>query len=209
MKLYSSISHISGRTGQSDQMILDYGAAGLIPLSTHYSITLKVNFSDAIVSVNKSYDTDAEVRAALGADCTTITNLTERAKCQKLENALVAYILQNNLRGTTNPLGGNAGLRSFREQRFKATHSALYSAEFNTNLSTLLGVLNAKNSKLALVLFYDQGFANDDKLELFKESKFSNGVALKYFKGAGSINLQAASGSDNSNSWSLGFGRAF
>ncbi len=204
----TSISQISGRTGQSDQMILDYGTTALIPIYNHFSLMLKAKFSDAIVDVNSKYDSEEEVRSALDAKCTSISNPTERAKCQKLENELVAYILQNNLRGTTTPLGGSGGLRSFREQRFKATHTALYTAEFRTNISSLLNFSN-KSSKLHLNLFYDQAYASDDKLKLMDESKFSKGISVQLSKNSNAIKLQAANGSDNSNSWSLSFGKAF
>jgi hypothetical protein len=207
--LNTSISKVSGRTGQSDQTILEYGATALVPIYTHFSLLFKAKFSDAIVKVNSSYDTDAEVRAALNANCSSVTDASKRTKCQNLENELVAYILQNNLRGTATPIGGSGGLRSFREQRFKATHTALYSAEFKTNLSSLFNILNSKGSRLELNLFYDQAYANDDKLKLLDESKFSNGAAIQIIKNSNAIKLQVASGSDDSNSWSLSFGKAF
>ena len=209
IKLSSSINKISGRIGQSDQTILDYGAIGILPISNAFSFVAKANFSDAIIDVNKKYDSEEEVRSQLAANCTAITDAIAQAKCQKLENALVAYILQNNLRGTATPLGGSIGLRSFREQRFKATHTAIYIAEFHTSLSQLFGILKDNETSLNLVLFYDQGFANDDKLELFDESKYSNGAALQFNKGQRAIKLQVASGSDNTNSWSLSFGKSF
>lgn len=204
----TSMSSISGRTGQSDQMILDYGMRVIVPFLSHFSASFKTKFSDALVEVDSSYDTDAEIRATLDANCSSIANLAERAKCTKLENDLVAYILENNKNGSATPLGGSGGLRSFREQRFKAAHTALYSAEIKTNLSTLFGILKSNDSILELITFYDLGYANDDKLDLFKESKFSNGVALQFSKKGNAVRLQAASGSDDSNSWSLNFGAA-
>lgn len=205
----TAYSTISGRTGQSDQAIIEYGTTALIPLISEITLMLKAKYSDAIVQVNKSYDTDSEVRAALDAKCTTITDSIERTKCQNLENELVAYILQNNLKGTTTPLGGSTGLRSFREQRFKATHTAIYTAELRTNLSKLLNILKSGDSRIELNLFYDQAYASDDKLKLMDESKFSNGAGVQFVKGSNAIKLQAASGSDNTNSWSLSVGKAF
>ena len=59
------------------------------------------------------------------------------------------------------------------------------------------------------MLFHDIGYANDDKIELFEESKVSNGIGLRYTQNRNSVNLQVASGSDDSSSWSLSFGKAF
>jgi hypothetical protein len=209
VKISTSVNQVTGRTGQSDQMILDYGLLGMIPLHKSFSLITKARFSDAVIDINKKYDSEQEIRDQLDANCSSITSTTEQAKCQKLENALVAYILKNNLRGTASPLGGSSGLRSFREQRFKATHTAIYTAELHTNLSQLLDIFKGKDTSLNLVVFYDQGFANDDKLELFDESRFSNGVALQLNKGQGAIKLQVAGGSNDTNSWSLTFGKAF
>lgn len=204
-----SLNSLSGRTGQSDQQTLNYGIKGIVPIASHFSFAAKARFSDALVSVNEKYDTDTEVRDALEANCSTASTPNQQALCQNLENALVDYIVRNNNVGSATPLGGSGGLRSFREQRFKAAHTALYTAEFTTNLSSLLGVLKGKESGLGFVVFYDQGFASDDKLTLMDESKYSQGFSLVYSKGQGAIRLQAASGSDNSSSWSLGAGRAF
>ena len=120
-----SASQITGRVGQSDQTILDYGLKTIIPIHSHFSLILNAKYSDALVDINEKYDTDQEIRDALDAKCATITNASEREKCESLENELVAYILENNTRGTASPIGGSGGLRSFRELRFKAAHTAL------------------------------------------------------------------------------------
>ena len=205
----ASLSNVSGRTGQSDQQIINYGFTAITPLLTYFSLLLNANYSDALVKVDKDYDTEEEIREALDADCSSLTNSAKRAKCEKLENSLVDYILQNNLYGTATPIGGSSGLRSFRQFRFKAAHTALYIVEFHTNLSSLLNILNYEDSRLSFVLFHDIGYANDDKIELFEESKVSNGIGLRYTQNRNSVNLQVASGSDDSSSWSLSFGKAF
>jgi hypothetical protein len=205
----TSIANISGRKGQSDQMIIDYSLMGIVPLHSYFSLLGRVQFSDAIVSINSSYDSEQEVKDALNADCSTLSDSTVKAKCFKLEAALVAYILQSNSRGTARPIGGSTGLRSFRELRFKSAHTAIYSAEFITNITGLFGSSGGGDSYIDLALFYDTGFANDDKLKLFDESKFSNGAELRFIKNSNSVKLQAAAGSDDTSSWSLSFGKAF
>lgn len=201
-----SSTNISGRKGQSDQVILDYGTDILIPMGPIFTFGVNAKFSDSIVKVNEKYDTDTEVRAALDADCASLSSTEERTKCENLEEELINFILQNNLKGTAKPIGGSNGLRSFREQRFKAAHTAIYSAHFKTNLSSLFNLQQSENSRLEFVLFYDLGFAKEDKLELFDESKFSNGASISYILNSNAIRLTAASGSDESNSWSLTFG---
>jgi hypothetical protein len=205
----TSIANISGRKGQSDQMILDYSAIGILPLHSFFSLLGRVQYSDAIINVNSNYDSEQEIKDALNANCSGIADSVERAKCLKIEAALVSYILQNNLRGTARPIGGSSGLRSFRELRFKSSHTAIYSTEFITNLSGLIGSSSKSDSYVDLAIFYDIGYANDDKLKLFDESKFSNGVELRLIKNNNSVKLQAAAGSDNTSSWSLSFGNAF
>lgn len=207
--LFSSVSSMSGRTGQSDQMIVNYGGNLILPFLSYFSFVTKVNHSDAIVDVNKKYDTESEVRDALDADCTSLADSDDQAKCERLEDSLVDYILQNNLKGTASPIGGGGGLRSFRQFRFKAAHTAVYIAEIHTSLSKLFDVLNSEGSNLGFIIFYDVGYANDDKSLLFDESKFSNGAGISFTKNNNSINLVAAGGSDDSRSWSLGFGTAF
>ena len=201
----TSVSNLSGRTGQSDQMIFDYGINGLIPTLSFQTLAIKAKISEAIVSVNGSYDTAAEIRSALGANCSSIADSTERTNCENLENELVDYILANNTRGTANPLGGSSGLRSFREQRFRAAHSALLGLELRNDLSAFVGKFS-EGSRIEFNLFYDLGFANEDKTELFESSKYSTGAVLAYVKDSFAVRLTAAQGSDDTNSWSLGFG---
>lgn len=205
----TSLSHISGRTGQSDQFILDYSAVGILPVSTGFSILSRVGFSDAVVNVNSKYDSKQEIQEALGANCSLISDTRQRAKCSKLEEELVAYILKNNTLGTARPLGGSSGLRSFRELRFKSAHKAFYSLELVTNLSEVFELNSQDLSRIDIALFYDLGFSNDDKTQLFEESKFSNGVEFRFVKASNSVKLQVAAGSDDTSAWSLGFGRAY
>ncbi|MBD64753.1 MAG: hypothetical protein CME62_06075 [Halobacteriovoraceae bacterium] len=204
--VFTSLSHISGRTGQSDQMLLDYGFNGVLPVSPFFTFIGKAKHSDALVEVNKKYDTDSEVRDALDADCSTIADAGERSKCERLENDLVDYIVDNNNRGTALPIGGSGGPRSFRQLRFRAAHTAVYSLEAHTSLSQMFKMMNKKDTDLSLFVFHDIGYADDDKTELFKKSVVSNGAGLKLARGTNSINLQAAKGSDDSSSWSLAFG---
>lgn len=206
--IFGSVSEISGRTGQSDQTTLNYGLNALMPINPIFSLRAKAQYSDAIVKVNSKYDTDAEIRAALDANCSSITNASERASCERLENNLVDYILQNNTRGTATPIGGSGGLRSFRQLRFRAAHTALYSVEAHTSLSELFNIFNKNQSSLSFIVFHDIGYASDDKLDLFEDFKVSNGAGLKLTKGNNAINLQAANGSDGSSSWSLSLGSA-
>lgn len=204
-----SLAQLSGRTGQSDQLIIDYGLVGIIPVNNIFSFNLKSQFSDAVVSVNKKYDTDKEVRETLDADCSSISDNEMRARCSKVENQLVDYIVQNNTRGTARPIGGSSSLRSFRELRFKARHTAVVSTELITNISNLFNLGASENSSINLVVFYDQGYASDDKTDLLDSSKYSNGVAARFVKEANAVNLTYASGSDNSNAFSLSFGKTF
>jgi len=122
-----SSSQLSGRKGQSDNSLINYGYRAILPLHSAISLYLAGSVSKASITKESSYNTSTAVDNALGVDCTTIADATKLANCQKLEAELIAYILQNNLQGTALPIGGNTSLRSFREFRYKAANTAKHS----------------------------------------------------------------------------------
>ena len=150
------------------------------------------------------------MRDALGVDCSGITNSSKRNECEKLENNLVQYIAAHNKYGTANAIGGFGGLRSFREQRFKAQNTQVTLTELSFRLSDYLNsTLFTKDRSLDLVSFYDTGYASDEKSELMDKHLYSRGVGLNINSENNTVMLQYSEGSFDSNAWFLSVGKSF
>ena len=200
-------SMMTGRTGQSDHTIDNYKAVLGIPITPIIILRFKHTQSKAAAAKTK-YDNDTEIRDAFNVDCSTLSTTTDQARCQALEDQLVAYVLANNLYGSANALGGSASLRSFREQRFKAANTALNSTELAIRISELFGFSNKERS-LDFVTFYDVGYASDSLSKLWDKSYYSKGLGLNYNLNSISLRFQMAQGSLDSSAWFFGIGSGF
>jgi len=207
--LSSGFNQLSGRKGQSDHLLTNFTLALKYPIIESVIFKFKALRSTAVASSSK-YDKESEVRDALGVDCSGISNSSKRSECEKLENNLVQYIAAHNKYGTANAIGGSAGLRSFREQRFKAQNNQVTLTELAFRLSDYLNsTLFTKDRSLDLVSFYDTGYASDEKSELMDKHLYSRGVGLNINSENNTVMLQYSEGSYDSNAWFLSVGKSF
>lgn len=203
-----SFTSLSGRKGQSDHLVTNYHLALRYPLQKSLLFKFKAHKSQAKASSTK-YDNEATIRSTFGVKCSSLTNSSERSRCEKLENQLVNYVLDHNTKGTANPVGGSASVRSFRELRFKAANTAFYSSELELRLSDYWESSFLKGDKsLGLVVFYDVAYANDSESALRDKSYYSKGAGVNFNHTDTSIKLQYATGSIHSNAWFLTLGKA-
>lgn len=203
------VSSLSGRTGQSDQLIMDSGAKLLSPIYGPFSFILVFMSSHAYVTSTR-YDDKAAVEKALNIDCSKASDTTQQEACNKLEASLIDYLVASNKHGTATPVGGFASARSFRELRFKAANTAFHSAELRLSLGSLFFpnlVSNGKDASFGT--FYDTAYASDDGADLWNKSVYSKGFGLNFFTGEMELQLQTSQGSFGSSAWSFSIGKLF
>ena len=205
-QLKSALSVTVGRDGQSDQGQWDY------QMSQHYLVHKNVLVSayikgshSMVLSENEDYDTDAEIRAELDAQCNVLTG-TEQQTCIKLEESLIAYVLASNQYGTASAIGGGAGLRSYGEQFFRGANTFLEGLEVEyqiPNFSVFKG-----DRKLHLVAFAESAQVNDQLEDSFDDSLHSVGLGLRTYADDLVLCLETAHG-ENGNAWAFRAGMPY
>ncbi|OIQ20687.1 MAG: hypothetical protein BM556_01745 [Bacteriovorax sp. MedPE-SWde] len=182
-KVKAGLSYISGREGQSDNLIVDLLA------SKHHVI----NNSSKVVGFLKSshafvlseYKTSAN---EIDGECSTISDTTARANCNKLESDVNKFIVAHNRYGTARPLGGNMGLRGYREFRFKSAHNLMVGTEFD--------YIAIEKPEIHIVPFFETGFAHDRFERIWDSARYNTGLSLRYYLGNMPIRLTGATGNE-------------
>lgn len=184
-----------GRAGQADTLIETWQARYYQPIFSKLRLAVRaVKSSSQVFATKDKYDTDAEIRAELNANC------GGDARCTQLEDDLVQQILAENTVGSAVPLGGSNSVRGFREFRFRGAHTASANAELLWNLGW---------KDLHLGMFADFGYAADSESDLFKKEVRSHGAEFIFFLGDQSLRLGAAEADDGNNAWYLTLGSVF
>ncbi|MDD0852170.1 hypothetical protein HBN50_03635 [Halobacteriovorax sp. GB3] len=166
-KASADLGYIFGRTGQSDMLLLNTSLWKAIPLSSNNALNFGMKSSHAFVA-SEFQTKDNEI----DGDCELITNSELQQRCLQLESDTNKFIKAHNRYGTAKPLGGNFGLRSFREFEFKSAHNLLLSSEFQQRLI---------GEKLYGLIFFELGQAQDRFEKIMNSSRFSSGAALHYY----------------------------
>lgn len=183
LTLDSGVTAILGRIGQSDLAWLDLGLSGSRRLGERWSVAYVAKARKTSILTPKS-------PAAVDGDCEAVADPGLAAQCRALERDLTAFIAENNRVGTAPPLGGSRGLRSFRELRFKAAHTALSGVE--VAYRPLPGL------PLELAAFYELGHAADRLGALYARSRHSIGTGLRFIYKGVPLRLEAAWGHEGS-----------
>lgn len=182
IKVKTSAITFAGRTGQSDQLVLNNSLSGYVPVTNGLTIAAHLGFSDAvIIKENQKYNTTEEITAAFNIDCSDLLE-TKRRDCESLRDDLIQFVLASNTQGTASPLGGSTSLRAYREGRFKAAKTRVASLELRLDLSQMVSIpfLDPKDrSGLELTPFYDIGFAADQQKDIYSRQRFSYGASFR------------------------------
>ena len=169
---------------------LSYSVNGYIPIGDHSTWVFRGFASDAAVATQAT-TSESRIRELLNVDCSGITTVSERAECEALEGALVQSLKSHNQLGTATPLGGSNMLRSFRQARFRAKHTAFVGSEIRWNKPDFIGGL-----QLQTALFTESGSAAETRSRLWKTSRSSYGVALRLIMDQLMIRLETATGEE-------------
>ncbi len=192
-----------GRDGQADQGQWNFKVAQHLFLSDDLLLSAYVKGSHAfILSELAKYDTDAEIRAQLDAQCDTLTG-TEAEDCVALEESLVSFVLANNKYGTANAIGGNGGLRSYSEQFFRGANSWLEGVEMEYRLPSF-SVFSGDRA-LHAVVFAESAQVNDKLSDLFDDSLHTVGLGFRTYAEDLALRLETAHGEDG-NAWVFSVG---
>ena len=125
---------------------------------------------------------------AVDGQCARVADPELRGLCSRLEAEITDFVNASNAHGTSVPLGGSRGLRSFRELRFKAQTSLLWGAELRWRV--------VPEWPLELVAFYELGHAADRLSTFFADSRHSAGGGARYVYGGATLRLEAATGQE-------------
>ena len=184
----------TGRIGQADQLVTSLQFSGDYVLKPYLSLNGRIQSSDSfIISRQEKYESSDGVLSELKIDCSSLSG-TQESDCSELRDQLANFIAKNNKYGSADAIGGSRGLRGFRELRFKAAHTRLASIESRLKISHWLPgeFFSRKSNHLAIVPFYDWGFASDNESKVFDSSEYSSGISLRLQAGELSLRLTAA-----------------
>ncbi len=163
LKIDASMTTLAGRPAQSDLELFRVKFSGTQKRrSFRLSYGTKINAALVI--------RDAGPGAA-DLQCTAITDPALKSDCNKLQTQVNDFIVKSNSAGTTAPLGGSNGLRSYREMRFKAANTALSGIEF--------GWSPLSEYPVELLAFYELGHAADDLGSLYSRARYSIGTGVR------------------------------
>jgi len=180
-KIKGSVTTIKGRIAQSNLAILALAANNTFPIGPNFQVSLFTDFQTTKV-------TDESNSSAVDGDCDTLTNATDKQRCEQLEQELTNFVAESNRHGTSSPLGGSKKLRSYREMRFKGAHTLLNAVEFEMKI--------LKKRPLSAIVFGELGQVSDQFSDLLKHSRYSAGLGLRYNLGAIPLRLESATGSE-------------
>ena len=134
----------------------------------------------------------------LGLNCSTITDLQQRAQCQQvIDNEIVA-----NTHGTASSLGGLNRLRSYPEGRYKGAHMQFIGTEIRWNVTeeyTPFNIVIMKDVRTAFQIapFYEIGTVAELWSELWDITRSSYGVGFRMVTASGLVyRLDLASGNE-------------
>lgn len=163
-----------GRAGQSDLLVSNWRGSVYVPLAEPLTLAFHARWSDAYITKKATRYTDsASAKAALGTNCAAISDATEQARCERLENSIADYIAQSNSFGTAAPIGGSNGLRAYDELSVRAAHTRLFSTELRWTF-TRIGAVS-----MAITPFYDLGWSADEGARVFDKGADSYGAGLR------------------------------
>jgi len=183
LELRGKFSALAGRGGQSDIGLFDLGLGGSKELGKGWSLAYTSQASAAAV-LRKAGPGSADGK------CTTIPDPTLRANCSALESDINRFIARSNGRGTSAPLGGSRGLRSYRELRFKAANTALSGLELRWKPHPAI--------PLSLAAFVELGHAADELGRLYSQSRGSAGLGARWELAEIPIRAEFAAGQEGS-----------
>jgi hypothetical protein len=180
-----------------DFFSMDYSATAYVPLGKASTWAFNYFRSDAYVLSNGETSPDV-IAKHLGLDCSTITDLQQRAQCQQvIDNEIIA-----NTYGTASSLGGLNRLRSYPEGRYKGAHMQFIGTEIRWNVTeeyTPFNIVIMKDVRTAFQIapFYEIGTVVDLRSELWDTTRSSYGVGFRMVTASGLVyRLDLASGDE-------------
>lgn len=184
-----------------DFFYMDYSATAYVPLGKASTWAFNYFRSDAYV-LSKGETAPDVIAKHLGLDCSTITDLQQRAQCQQVIDQVIDNEIVANTYGTASSLGGLNRLRSYPEGRYKGAHMQFIGTEIRWNVTeeyTPFNIVIMKDVRTAfqIALFYEIGTVADQQSELWDITRSSYGVGFRMVTASGLVyRLDLASGDE-------------
>ncbi|PCI39712.1 MAG: hypothetical protein COB53_02745 [Elusimicrobia bacterium] len=164
LQLEESLTVVGGRVAQSDMALFKTRLHGRREFSGRLRVSFTAGMSNAVII--------REVGPGrVDGRCNTVADPAFQLDCQRVEDQITEFVVKSNKVGTSLPLGGSRGLRSYREARFKAAHTGLSGLE--------VGWTPVKRFPVEVVAFYELGHASDNLAALISRSRYSAGGGVR------------------------------
>jgi hypothetical protein len=164
---------------------LSWSLSGYAPILNQHTLALHYQRSDAIVS-NPGEESSAAIAEQLGYSNCWPNNCPPDVLSQIRNRQLY------NQNGNAQSLGGENRLRAYPEDRFKGAHSELIGTELRWNFTSDrkpvdLFFMKDVRTGVQVALFYELGSVSDERSDLWKERRSTQGVGLRFVMGSGFV----------------------
>ncbi len=193
---------LSKEIASSKYVVIDINSSLYIPLSPNTTWAFNYFQSDAIITKKESTDYQTlKEKIGLNCDQIPIDLVSEKEKCQLIENKRINERILFNQYARATPLGGSQRLRSFDNGRFFAGKSRFFGTELRLNFYKKNETFNYLIMKgirtgFQLAFFAETGTVADKKEEInFNKNSFGIGGRI-IFKGGTVFRFDLANGSN-------------
>ncbi len=181
---YMDVSHHTP-DGDTDPEFytLTWNVTGYLPINHKSTIALNYQHSDALMVSKGETDKDAISQSSYRE---TFADLSQEARLQ-VENS---YLY--NTHGNARSLGGENALRSYPGDRFTGAHSRLIGAELRWNFKAErkpidLYFIRDIRTGVQVALFHEIGTVADNASDIWKDTRSSSGVGVRFIMGSGFV----------------------
>ncbi len=162
---------------------INYNISAYIPMMKASTLVFNYFKSDAHVTQEGELDKN-KIASKLGFNCGN--------NCAPSLQQLIDNTFYVNKLGNAKPLGGSHRLRSYKTNRFIASHSQSFGTEFRWNLNSSrkpLDLYFMKDVKTGIqfAIFYEIATSTDETSKLWSDTKSTSGIGTRFIMGSGVI----------------------
>lgn len=175
--------HIPDSDMDPEFYTLTWNATGYFPINDKSTVALNYQHSDALMVAEGESERSViglERYGCSGSDCPV-----------EIEEQIETSYLYNT-HGNARALGGENALRSYPGSRFTGAHSRLVGAELRWNFKAErkpidLYFIRDIRTGVQVALFHETGTVADSTADVWKETRSSSGVGVRFIMGSGFV----------------------
>ena len=180
MRLEVSRTQSPSAGSDASYYVMDYSAAGYVPVGKRNTWAFNLFRSDAVVKRRGETD-PVKLQNETGLQCDQLTDPTLLGYCQQVIDNMAA----ENRFGTATQLGGFSRLRGYPQGRFKGAHTLFMGTEFRWNLNEEetpfdLFVMKDVRTLMQVAFFYETGVSSDTASDLWKRKNMRDTVGAGF-----------------------------